>query len=159
NLGALLADTGRPREAEEPLRRALALYESQGAGWPGDHRHERAGAYNTLGGVLRAAGRPGEAEQAYRQALALWGGVAGACPGAADRESNQGGALHNRARWRNAQGDPEGARALAERAIRHQRRALGRSPRHPAYRRLLRDHYGVLAEALARLGRHAEAVR
>jgi serine/threonine protein kinase/Tfp pilus assembly protein PilF len=159
NLGALLADTGRPREAEKPLRHALEVYEGPGAGWEADHRHERAGAYNTLGRALRATGRAKEAEQAYRQALALWEGLAGAFPAVPDHESNQGGALHNLARLRNDQGDPEGARALAERAIRHQRRALEGDPGHSAYRRLLRDHYRVLAEALTRLGRHAEAAR
>jgi tetratricopeptide (TPR) repeat protein len=159
NLGTLLADAGRHREAEKILRRALALFETLAADQSAYLRHGRAGTYNTLGGVLKTLGRPEEAGQAYRQALALWEGLAGEFPAVPDHASHLGGALHNLARLRNDRGDPEGARALAERAIRHQRRALGRSPGDPAYRRLLRDHYGVLAEALARLGRHAEAVR
>jgi tetratricopeptide (TPR) repeat protein len=159
NLGTMLVDAGRPAEAEKPLHRALSLYETRAAGPPGDHRLERATTNNSLGRALRAAGRPGEAVQPYRQALALWEELASEFPAAADHESNLGGVLHNLARLLNDGDDPGQARALAERAIGHQRRALKWSPGHPAYQRRLRGHYGVLAEALARLGRHAEAVR
>jgi tetratricopeptide (TPR) repeat protein len=73
NLGILLRDTGRPREAEEAYRRALSLQQELAAGRPAvpDYRRELAGSYYNLGTLLRRTGRPREAEEAYRRALAL----------------------------------------------------------------------------------------
>jgi tetratricopeptide (TPR) repeat protein len=73
NLGNLLSAIGRPKEAEEAYREALAIRKQLAAEFPNrpDYRHELARNHNNLGNLLSAIGRPKEAEEAYREALAI----------------------------------------------------------------------------------------
>jgi serine/threonine protein kinase/Flp pilus assembly protein TadD len=158
NLGHLLEAGGRAREAEAPLRQAQALYEKL-PGAPADLRNELAGNHHTLARVLSATGRAPEARQAYQRAAGLWERLAADFPREASHQSNLGGALAGLAHLLNAQKEWAKARPLAERAIRHQQAALRLGPRGPFYRRLLRDHYLVLARAQLGLGDHGEAAR
>jgi tetratricopeptide (TPR) repeat protein len=65
NLGAALADLGRPDDAEAAYRRAIAL------------KPDFAGAHNNLGNLLKHLGRLDEAEGAYRDAIACRGDIGG----------------------------------------------------------------------------------
>jgi tetratricopeptide (TPR) repeat protein len=71
SLGNLLRDTGRPREAEEAYRKALALAEKPVADFPATpwYRGHHAHIYLQYGRLLAATNRPQEAEEAYRQVL------------------------------------------------------------------------------------------
>ncbi|MFM9996909.1 MAG: protein kinase domain-containing protein [Phycisphaerales bacterium] len=59
---------GRYREAEEQVRRSLALAEATA----GPESVGAQGALNILGGVLEMQGRLAEAEQCHRRNLAIW---------------------------------------------------------------------------------------
>jgi tetratricopeptide (TPR) repeat protein len=73
NLGDLLDNTGRPREAEAAYSDALALLKQLTDDFPGrpDYRYHLAKSHSSLGVLLANAGRPREAEAAFRDALAL----------------------------------------------------------------------------------------
>jgi tetratricopeptide (TPR) repeat protein len=71
-IGLLLADTGRPGEAEAEYRRALAILRDLAE----DHstltgfRSLLAQVHTNLGALLSELGRPAEAAAEYRAALA-----------------------------------------------------------------------------------------
>ncbi|MBX9622315.1 MAG: serine/threonine protein kinase [Gemmataceae bacterium] len=70
NLGVLLSEEGRGKEAESVLRRALALCERSPDGRPPDDgRRFLPGVRMTLGQVCAQTGRPAEAEKLYRAGL------------------------------------------------------------------------------------------
>ena len=67
--------TGRPNEAEGPLREALAFQKQLAAEFPSEHgyRQELATIHNNLGNLLKDTNRRKEAEEAYRVVEALVG--------------------------------------------------------------------------------------
>ncbi|HEX7613395.1 MAG TPA: tetratricopeptide repeat protein [Candidatus Limnocylindrales bacterium] len=83
NLGILLTEQGRPAEAEEAYRQAIAS----------GHADQAPRAAVNLGVLLSEQGRPAEAEESYRQAIAS--GHADQAPRAAD---NLGALLKERGR-------------------------------------------------------------
>ena len=72
-LGDLWRQTGRPAEAEQVYRRAIALFEKLVAESPSvpDYQNGLASSNARLASLLQASGRRVEAEQEYRRAIAL----------------------------------------------------------------------------------------
>ena len=70
NLGRLLVDTGRSREAEAACRQSIAILESLLTHCPGDRdqRNKLARAQATLARVVHAD-KPAEAEALFRAAI------------------------------------------------------------------------------------------
>jgi tetratricopeptide (TPR) repeat protein len=73
NLGRLLNQTGRPREAVEMLRRAVQLYEKLAVEYPASYhfRFWLGLSHHDLGEALCEARRPREAEKSYRLEVAI----------------------------------------------------------------------------------------
>jgi tetratricopeptide (TPR) repeat protein len=74
NLGLLLQNTGRLKEAEGEYRRALDLFQQLARDFPAvpEYRQELAASHNSLGLLLQNTGRLQEAEGEYRRALDLF---------------------------------------------------------------------------------------
>jgi serine/threonine protein kinase/Flp pilus assembly protein TadD len=159
NLGRLLEANGRPDAAEAPLREAQVVYEKLLADSGSDTQCELAITLNTLALVFNATGRVGQAQETYEKAVAHMQKLADEYPKEPRSQSNLAGTLNNLARLLNTRREWAKARPLAEQAIGRQQTALRLSPGHPAYRRLLRDHFLVLADALLGLGEPEEAAR
>jgi hypothetical protein len=72
-LGEFRAESGKPREAEDAFRHAIALFEGLVADFPDVPTYEPdlRQSYCHLGSVLKLSDRPVEAAAAYRKALAL----------------------------------------------------------------------------------------
>ena len=72
-IGRLLANTGRPREAEVEYRAALAIRRKLAEEYPAvsEYRNGLAASHNNLGILLWKSGRLKEAEAEYRTALAI----------------------------------------------------------------------------------------
>lgn len=100
NLGMIHYRLGDERTALEYAREAVSIVRPLGA------RSNLARALTALGHVLAGTGRRSEAEDAYREALALYRSVAQRHR-LADPLAGLAGVLMS-------QGDPDGARALAE---------------------------------------------
>jgi tetratricopeptide (TPR) repeat protein len=69
----VLANLGKRSEAEEQVRRALAIYERLATIFPvvPDYRLGSARAHNNLGNLLSEQGKRSEAEDQYRMALTI----------------------------------------------------------------------------------------
>jgi tetratricopeptide (TPR) repeat protein len=95
--GDLLNTNGRTREAEAPLREAIALLKSQ------CENDGFAGASDVLGVVLANTAREKEAETAYRQSIGCYRRLGGAAAGrAADPLNNLQVLLGNEGRYEEA---------------------------------------------------------
>jgi tetratricopeptide (TPR) repeat protein len=139
-LGCALRDQGRYRDAEEPLRAALALAERFG----GVGELAVAQAANDLAVLCKYTARFEEAETLYRQALRLLQDRRGAEDLEATLWHNLGGLEHSRGRF-------ELAEPAARRAVEIRSRTLGSD--HPA----LAADQAALAAILDALGRSEEA--
>jgi tetratricopeptide (TPR) repeat protein len=114
---------------------------------------------NKLGAILSSAGRPEDAATAYGKALPIQEKLVADLSHVAEYQSDLGATLHNLADLRGDRGDFPEARALLERAVRHQRLAWKAHPQNPTYRQFLRNHYWLLADVLVQLKDHAAAAR
>jgi tetratricopeptide (TPR) repeat protein len=161
NLGLLLSKIDRPQEAQTAFSQAIAQMEQLVAKEPARHdfRQRLAAFSNALGTLLQGTGHPREAEAAFRKTITQMKELLGHRPGSPEDLSVLGGALHNLGRLRLLQGDPTQACPLLREAIVHEQAALAANPRHAGAREYLRNHYWLLANALTRLGDHAEAAR
>jgi tetratricopeptide (TPR) repeat protein len=149
----------RLQDAEKSFRRAVVLQAKLVAESPGvpDYQQELAMSHTHLGAVLQSVGQPREAQQEYQQALAAWEKVVAASPAVSDYHNQYGSSLHNLAVLMEAQGEDAEVCRLTNLAVGAQRKALELNAKHPGYRRQLESHLIVLAKALLRLERHAEA--
>jgi tetratricopeptide (TPR) repeat protein len=82
NIGVLLEESGKPAEALETHRKALAIRQKLAGDNPSitQFQTELAGIHNNIGIVLSRMGKPAEALEAYRQALAIRQALANANP-------------------------------------------------------------------------------
>jgi serine/threonine protein kinase/predicted Zn-dependent protease len=146
-LGEALADRA-PKDAVKAFQRAIKL------------KPDDVWARSGLAQALRNDGKPQEAMEANTIALELWRKLAAAEPRNAEYLSRVGATLNNL-----AMDLPPGKKSAAaavpllEEAIVYQKAARLIDPDHPRYRLFLRNHYGILADALIQLDKHVEAAR
>jgi tetratricopeptide (TPR) repeat protein len=160
NLGKLLRFLGRGPEAEVVTRRAIALQERLAADFPGvpAYRQELAKSHGNLGLVLQALGRGPEAEAEYRRDIALQEQLAADFPAVPDYAMELAAGCCNLGHLVRDRGEPAASLAWYARACAALRPVLAKEPGLALARRFLRNTHWGRAEALERLGRHAEAV-
>jgi tetratricopeptide (TPR) repeat protein len=158
NLGIILKYLGRWPEAEAECRRALALQERLAADFPSvpEYRQELALSHNNLGILLQDLGKRPEAEAEYRRALALQERLAADYSGVPAYAVELGGSYCNFGGLLRDGGQPAPALEWFGKAIGVLQQALDRTPDVKARQFLRNSHLGR-AQALVRLGRHAES--
>jgi serine/threonine-protein kinase len=160
NLGFLQESRGRRQEAEGAYRQALDLFDKLVAYFPSVpvYRKELANTRNNLAIVL-AHGKKDfrAAEEAWRLALTAFEKLAAEHRDVTDYTGCVGMVLGNLGWLALQRGDPAGARQYLEQALPKTQAALRANPGHPTHLQALRDQREYLADALVRLGAHAEA--
>jgi tetratricopeptide (TPR) repeat protein len=159
NLGLLLAGLGQRPQAEAEHRRALALHEQLAAAFPTVpiNRQALATSHNNLGRLLQDLGKGSEAEAEYRQALALQRQLAADFPNVPACAVALGGSYCNLGHLEMARSKPATALEWYAKAVATLRPVLVQEPRLVQARQFLRNTHIGQAEALSKLGRHAEA--
>jgi serine/threonine-protein kinase len=160
NLGKLLRFLGRGPEAEAVTRRAIALQERLAADFSGvpAYRQELAKSHGNLGLLLQALGRRPDAEVEYRRAIALRAQLAADFPTVPDYAVDLAAGCCNLGNLVRDRGEPAASLDWYARACAALRPVLAKEPGLALARRFLRNTHWGRAEALERLGRHAEAV-
>jgi serine/threonine protein kinase/tetratricopeptide (TPR) repeat protein len=164
NLAALQSKTRTAEEATLTLDRARDVIEKLVDEFPRIRRYwallfDVARNYGHMAKKLTEKGLLHDAINALSKSLELSEKLVAAVPSVPDYQSYLGATLNDLAELRRDRGELAEARALVEKAIRHQQMARNANPMNPNYRQFLRNHYWVLAETLVRLGDHAEAAR
>jgi tetratricopeptide (TPR) repeat protein len=156
----LITKEGPAPAAVEAARQAVASAQKRVAAAPGEPgpRAQLALGLDDLGDLLRAAGKKAEAEEPYRKALAVRQELAADFPDGPGHAAALGRA-YNRFGDRAADGgDPEAALGWYAKAAGAVGPAREKAPGDADVRKGLRQAHWRRAQALARLGRHAEAV-
>jgi hypothetical protein len=112
-----------------------------------------------IGSLNHSMGRPAEALESFRGGLGVYERLVRDHPSVPNYRSGLGGALNNVAVVEMDQGRWAEARLRLERAVEQQRAALAALPRHPVYRRFLRNHLCLLTAVHRALHQPAEALR
>jgi serine/threonine protein kinase/Flp pilus assembly protein TadD len=162
NLGVLLQNSGRPKEAEKLYREILNSYEQHAASLPPEgldssYRGVLAYSHLNLGALLGQARRFAEAEKAFAQARQLQQALVEEFPKSDKFRSALGHILYNLAVLSSR--NPKEARRLVEQAIAQEQEARRLNPREPNYVRLLHTFYVGAIDSLLRLGEHGEAAK
>jgi tetratricopeptide (TPR) repeat protein len=159
NLALLRVDQGRLEEARDFLNRAIPHKQAAVKASPSNagYRLSLRTAYLNLGNVLEGLRQGDAAEAACRRALEVLQESTAELRSLPGAQSDLGATLNDLSMLLIRRGKLAEARRLLEQAVTHQRAALRARPRHPTYRLFLRHHYVNLADALQRLGKHAEA--
>jgi serine/threonine protein kinase len=178
NLAGLLLDTSRPRAAEGPLRRAVALYEKLADGTadgatpeprdgPPDEREEIARAkrfrfdlafsHANLGRMLATTGRTDEAARAYERALALQEKLAAGNPAAPRYRHALAVTYYHYAELFLGGGQMAKAASAYERARAIAQKLADDAPAVAVYRQVLADSHAHLGTVFAETGRFDEA--
>jgi tetratricopeptide (TPR) repeat protein len=160
-LGDLLKDMGHWEEAADAYRKTLPVLEKLAHQFSKDANYRRnlAGTQNNLGLLLKDLGRPDEAEAAYRQALSLFEKPAVEFANEVMHAIDQSRTHCNLGHLVRDQGQPAAALEWYDQALRTLQPVLAGDARRGEARDCLRYLYSGRAEALARLGRHEEAVK
>ena len=160
NLGVLYKDTGRAAEAETSYKFALEVRQRLADAHPEipNYRLELGKSCNNLGVLFFETGRAADAGLWYARAMAIAEKLVAESPEEFQSAIELGGTRLNLGELSRHVGRPGESRDWYSRAIATLEGVLKREPRHPVAQRLLRDAYEGRAEALGRLGRHAEAV-
>jgi tetratricopeptide (TPR) repeat protein len=161
SLGDLLAELGQWAAAEQAYRRALSLREQLAAELPAvpAYRQELARTYNGLGSLLAELGRKPAAEQAYRRALDLKEKLAAEFPSVPAHRQDLAGSCVNFGHLLRDQGQAEASLAWFDKAVALLEPLVRQEPRLVTGRLFLRNAHWGRAEALDKLGRHADAVK
>jgi tetratricopeptide (TPR) repeat protein len=157
----VLADLGKHTEAEAAYQRAIALLQALADEAPGPPyiREELAHGHNGLGMLLANQGRGLEAEAAYRKALTLREKLARDFPNAPEHHKDLAGSYVNLGDRCLARNQPEPALEWYGKAIPLLERVLTQETGQANAREFLRNALWGRAQALGKLGRHAEAAR
>jgi serine/threonine protein kinase/tetratricopeptide (TPR) repeat protein len=126
---------------------------------PDEYRRWQARTHYRLSALLQQAGRGPEAEKAARQALPLYQKLVQEFPKDVSCRFELGSTLNNLALLLRERGETAEACRHLERAVEHQKAAVGLGGADPKYRRALATHHGNLAETLLVRGDHAGAAR
>jgi serine/threonine-protein kinase len=155
NLGLLLLDTGRLKDAELAFREALDIQQRLAADFPTvpEYRQELARTHLNLGRLLLDTGRPPEADAADRAALDLFKALAAEFPAVPEYrrelaaiQTNLGLLLLNTGRLKDAEGAFRDALTLQE-------SLAADFPAVPQYRQELARTHNNLGMLLAQTGR------
>ncbi|HET6882644.1 MAG TPA: protein kinase [Pirellulales bacterium] len=160
SLGLVLSHARRPQEAEAAFKQAIALKQKLAADLPSVplRRRELANSFTNLGLFQMQNGQFDKADQAYREGIDLLERLVREFPAVPEYQGALGAALNDFA-MATGQRDPQGARALLERAIGCQQLAIELNPRERTFHKFLRNHHLVLSRILLQLGEHADAAR
>jgi tetratricopeptide (TPR) repeat protein len=160
NLGSLLQELGQRPAAEQSYRRALDLRQKLATGFPAvpAYRRELATSHHHLGNLLVELGQQPAAEQAYRRALELLEKLAADFPAVPDYRRELAGSSVSIGNLLRDQGQAQASLPWYAKAIALLEPLTRQQPRLVTERLFLYyAHYGR-AEALDKLGRHADAV-
>ncbi len=160
NVGALLARTGRPKEAEPLLDRAVSLSDELVREFPEDDQYAngRAAAYGNLAGVYMLTDRLDEAGAAYRQELTSRERLARTHPTILEYRLMHASTLTNLGELETRAGRPAAALPWYASSIGLLEALLQDEPRHATGRFYLSYTWSWQARALEALGRRAEAL-
>jgi serine/threonine-protein kinase len=160
-LGDVVGTTGRSREAEQMYGEALALQKALVRDHPAlpAYRANLSATYDTLAQFLRDRGRPAEAEEAFQETVRLEEALHRDYPTVREHALHLGGAQCNLANLVRDSGRPADSLTWYARAVTTLGAVLAREPRQAMARRFLRNAHWGRADALTRLGRHAEALK
>jgi serine/threonine protein kinase/tetratricopeptide (TPR) repeat protein len=157
-VGTLLSEAGRPKEAEEAYRDAVAIRKQLAKDFPNrtEFCQELARSHNNLGNVLYTTGRSKEAEEAYRAALALQKRLVARFPTDAEHRNGLAGTLVNLALVHNQRREFAAAVPFLEQARPHHQAALKASPGNATYRLFYRNNVRTLAQSQLGQAEHAQ---
>jgi serine/threonine protein kinase/tetratricopeptide (TPR) repeat protein len=161
NLGILLAGSGKLREAEQAFHQALAINAKFAADLPNvpAYRQGLALSQFNLGELLADLGKRGEAKAAYCEAMRIHEKLAADFPAVPEYAVDLGGGYCNFGILIRNSGQPEPALGWFQKAIARLEPLVAQEPRLVTARQFLRNSHGGRAQALDRLGHHAEATR
>jgi serine/threonine-protein kinase len=159
-LGNLQREAGKHGEALESYVRARDIQLGLTGAHPqvAQYQSELADTWNNLGLLQSETGKPGQALRSYERARDVYLMLSRANPEVHRYQGNLAGAFVNLSNLQRGAGNAEEALKSAGSAIPLLAAARRRAPRHPTYRLFLRNAHWSRARALARLGRHREAV-
>jgi serine/threonine-protein kinase len=160
SLGGSYSAMGRLPEIEEHERAALAIFEELGAAHPEitSYQMYQALFHRNLGETYLRMGRLAQAEASLKAALARREKLAAAHPERLEYVAYVGSSETSLGALAERRGDPAAALGWYGRSIALLDDALRREPRHMLSRLFLERAFWGRAEALSRLGRHAEAI-
>jgi tetratricopeptide (TPR) repeat protein/tRNA A-37 threonylcarbamoyl transferase component Bud32 len=158
-IGKLLEETGKPAEALESCKRALAIRRRLADEHPADpgFLNTVADFHNDIGIQEQTLGKPAEAMASYEQSRVIKERLTRNHPESPDFACGLAGALSNMAELDLGSKRFEEARARLRQAITLQKKALATAPRHATCRAFLTIHLDVLVKADKELGRADEA--
>jgi tetratricopeptide (TPR) repeat protein len=161
NLGNVLAVRGQQPAAERAFRRALDLYEQLVAEFPAvpEYRNELASSHDGLGNLLADLGQRAAAGQVYRRALDIKEQLADDFPDVPEYRLGLAGSCVNFGHLVRDQGQAEASMAWFDKAVALLEPLVRQEPRLLAGRLFLRNAHIARAQALDKLGRHADAVK
>jgi serine/threonine-protein kinase len=160
-LGDVYAATGRPQEAERSYGEALFFQKVLLHDHPAllAYRVNLATTWDTLARFLQDRGRPKEAAEAFQEVVKLSEALRRDYPADRQHALDLGGAQCNLGWLLSKANSPAEGLAWFSRAIATLGEWLVREPRQATSRQFLRNAHWGRADALTRLGRHAEAVQ
>lgn len=162
NLASLLASIpGQRDEAEAGYRRAIEILEGLVSQFPDVpvFRMELAGSYNNLGNVVRDVARFAEAEELFRKALTIKEELTSKYSAVPMYRRDLAGGYVNFGLLIRDGGDPQASLEWFGKAIDLLEPLVAQDPRGVTERLFLRNARWARADALAQLGRHADAVK
>jgi tetratricopeptide (TPR) repeat protein len=148
-------------QAEQAYLEALAIkkdFARQYATIP-DNQNDLAAIYNNLGMFYAATGRPKETEQANRDALDLYKALTGKHPATTEYALGLGATQTNIGKQMRESGQAEASLTWYAQSLATLHAVLAKQQQHAAARAYLVNAYEGRAEALTRLGRHADALQ
>jgi eukaryotic-like serine/threonine-protein kinase len=160
NLGLLDSETNRAKEAEAPTGEARDIWQKLADVHPTvtEYQHYLAASHNNLGVVYEATDRLAEAERAYGKAMAIRRQLADTHPAVIAFAVELGGSQCNMGTRALDAGKQAEALDWYAQAIATFEGVLHLEERHTTAREYLAKTHHGRAMALARLGRHADAV-
>lgn len=160
-LGVLLADTGRPAEAEGEYRAAIDVFAALSAAKP-DHLNELAAARNNLGNLYANSNRLTEAETELRTARDIRLQLVGDRPDEPQYRNDLAGTHSNLGHLYNLLQKPDQAQAELEAARNLLSRLTADFPQSPEYRRNLAvtlTNLGITLYSTKRLSQAVDLLR
>jgi serine/threonine protein kinase len=160
-LGVTLTKRKRLSAARDAHGEGIAILKALVADFPSVplYRQHLASCFNNLAIVFEDMGQLNEAEVTTRQTIALREKLVRDFPAVLDYAVTLGGSYYNLAGLLIDQGRTADSLEWAGKAVRILEPIVTREGRHGFAREWLRDSHAYHAQALDRLGRHAEAVR
>ena len=148
NIGMMLMQMGKPREAEAEYRKAILIEQKLADFNPAVTRFRAflANHHNNLGNLLTKTGRPSEAEAEYRMAIATDQRLVNDNPAVSQFRNALAGAYMNLGNVLSQAGRPSEAAAELRRAVALDQKLADDNPEVPDYR-------GDLANSLTRLAK------